>query len=360
MTKKKIVLSVAGALAVAGALYGAWHWWSYARFIESTDNAYVGADITVIAPKVTGYISQMAVTDNQQVKAGTVLLEIDASDYKVKVAQAEAAVAMRRAALEVIDRQLATQQAAIAEAEAQLRSAQADLARTDDDLKRYRQLAAASFVSTQKLDISLADQRKAKAAVDRAKAATALELNQIAVLRANREQAAAQIAQAEADLAAARLDLENTVLRAPVDGIVGNRTGQVGQYVRPGTQLMVIVPTDTVYVVANFKETQLRDMKPGQTAELHVDAFPDRTLHGRIDSFAPASGAKFSLLPPDNATGNFTKIVQRVPVKLRIDPADNAGNLPLLVPGMSVIVDVDLREPKAAIASPSVQPASKS
>ncbi|HEX6956848.1 MAG TPA: HlyD family secretion protein [Ferrovibrio sp.] len=353
MTKKKIVFSVLGLLACAGAAYGAWYWWSYARFIVSTDNAYVGADITVIAPKVTGYIDSVAVDDNQPVKSGSILFEIDPSDYKAKVAQAEAAVATRRAALEVIDRQIGAQEAAIAEAEAQWRSARADLLRADDDLKRYRQLAAANFVSNQKLDMALADQRKAKAAVDRTLAATTLQKNQIAVLRANREQAVAQVAQAEADLASAKLDLENTVVRAPVDGVIGNRTGQVGQYVKPGTQIMVIVPVDDLYVVANFKETQLRDMKQGQLAELHVDAFPNHVLRGRIESFAPASGAKFSLLPPDNATGNFTKIVQRVPVKLRIDRADNAGPLPMLVPGMSVVVDVDLRSPGTAVAWPS-------
>lgn len=350
MSKKKKILSVIGLLVLTGAGYAGWHWWSYGRFIESTDNAYISADITIIAPKVTGYISSMAVADNQQVKAGIVLFEIDASDYRAKANQAEAAVQARRAALEVIERQIATQQSAIAEAEAQLRSTRADQQRTDEDLKRYRQLAAASFVSNQKLELAQAEQRKARAAVDRAEAARALEQNQIAVLRANREQAVAQIAQAEADLAAAHLDLENTVIRAPVDGVVGNRTGQVGQYVKPGTQIMAIVPTDEIFVVANFKETQLRGMKPGQPAALKVDAFPDHVLHGHIDSFAPASGAKFSLLPPDNATGNFTKIVQRVPVKLRID----AGNAPqpMLVPGMSVIVDVDLRQHSENVALP--------
>jgi membrane fusion protein (multidrug efflux system) len=340
MTKKKALLSLVALVAAAGAVWGGWHWWSYSRFIESTDNAYIGADITVVAPKVTGYITTMAVADNQQVKAGTVLFEIDASDYRAKVAQAQAAVQARRAALEVVDRQLASQRAAIAEADASWRSTRADQVRSEEDLKRYRALAVSNYVSNQKLEVAQADQRKAKAAVDRAEAAKALEQNQIAVLQANRTQALAQIAQAEADLAAAQLDLDNTVIRAPVDGVIGNRTGQTGQYVKPGTQIMVIVPTDDLYVVANFKETQLRGMKPGQSAALHVDAFPDQVFRGRIDSFAPASGAKFSLLPPDNATGNFTKIVQRVPIKLLLDKAEPH---PLLVPGMSVVVDIDKR-----------------
>jgi membrane fusion protein (multidrug efflux system) len=340
MNKKKAFLSAAVLIAAAGAAWGAWHWWSYSRFIETTDNAYIGADITVVAPKVTGYITTMAVTDNQQVKAGTMLFEIDASDYRAKVAQAEAAVLARRAAIDVIDKQIASQQAAIAEADASLRSTRADSVRSEEDLKRYRALAASNYVSNQKLEVAQADQRKARAAVDRAEAARALEQNQIAVLQANRSQALAQIAQAEADLAAAKLDLDNTVVRAPVDGVIGNRTGQTGQYVKPGTQIMVIVPTDELYVVANFKETQLNGMKPGQTATLRVDAFPNLAIKGHIDSFAPASGAKFSLLPPDNATGNFTKIVQRVPVKLAIDKAEGS---PPLVPGMSVVVDIDKR-----------------
>lgn len=340
MTRKKVLLSLAAIAAAAGIAWGGWHWWSYGRYIESTDNAYIGADITVVAPKVTGYIADMKVSDNQRVSAGTVLFEIDASDYRARVAQAQAAVQARRAAIEVIEKEIASQQAAIAEAEAALRSSRADAVRSEEDLKRYRQLAASHYVSNQKLEMALADQRKANAAVDRAEAARTLEQNRVAVLQANRGQALAQIAQAEADLAAAQLDLDNTVVRAPVDGVIGNRTGQTGQYVKPGTQIMVIVPTDELYVIANFKETQLRGMKPGQHADLHVDAFPDQVISGHIDSFAPASGAKFSLLPPDNATGNFTKIVQRVPVKLAIDKVDGR---PLLVPGMSVVVDIDKR-----------------
>lgn len=340
MTKKKAVLTLAACALIAGTAFGGWRWWNYSRFIESTDNAYIGADITVVAPKVTGYITTMAVTDNQQVRTGGVLFEIDASDYRARVAQAEAAVQARRAAIDVIDRQIASQQAAIAEAEAALRSTRADQQRSDEDLKRYRALAASNYVSNQKLEVAQADQRKARAAVDRAEAARTLEQNQTGVLQANRAQAMAQIAQAEADLAAAKLDLDNTVVRAPVDGVIGNRTGQTGQYVKPGTQIMVIVPTDELYVIANFKETQLNGMKAGQSATLHVDAFPDLAIKGHIDSFAPASGARFSLLPPDNATGNFTKIVQRVPVKLMIDKAEGS---PPLVPGMSVVVDIDKR-----------------
>ncbi len=338
--RKKIVLTLFLAALLGGGGYFGWGWWSHGRFIESTDNAYLGADITVVAAKVSGYIQKMEVAENQQVKAGEVLFRIDDTDFRAKAAQAEAVVATKRAALEIIDRQLGSQQASIAEAEAQLRSSRADQQRTDDDLKRYNALASGQFVSGQKLEAALSDQRKAKAATDRAEAGRVLQQSQVAVLRANREQAVAMIAQAEAELAIARLDVDNAVVRAAVDGVVGNRTAQVGQYVRPGIQLMVIVPTDKVYVVANFKETQLKGLKPGQSAMIKVDAYPDQMLKARIDSLAPASGAKFSLLPPDNATGNFTKIVQRVPVKLTLD---NAAALPFLVPGMSVLVEIDRR-----------------
>jgi len=340
MNKKRIVLICLAAIAVSGLAYGGWYWWTVARYIETTDNAYVEADITVIAPKVVGYVSRMNVADNQSVKAGDILAEIDPSDYKAKLDQARATLTARHTALDAIDAQLQRQQAAITEAAAGVKSARADLARTDDDLKRYRQLAASNYASNQKLETATADQRKSRAALEKSEAARVLEQNQIAVLQANRAEAEAQIKQAEADMAAVQLDLDNTVLRAPVAGVVGNRTGQIGQYVRAGTQMMVLVPLSDVYVTANFKETQLHDMKTGQIATLHVDAFPNRTIKARIDSFAPASGAKFSLLPPENATGNFTKIVQRVPVRLRIEP--EAG-MPLLVPGMSVVVDVDLR-----------------
>lgn len=341
--KKKLVLSLLlVALLGAGGHYGL-TWWRQGRFIESTDNAYIGADITVVAAKVSGYIQHMDVAENQRVAAGDVLFRIDDSEFRAKAAQAEAVVNTKRAALEIIDRQLGAQQAAIADAEAQLRSSRAELSRSDDDLRRYNALANAQYVSSQKLENAQTDQRKAKAALDRAEAGRSLQQSQVAVLRANREQAAAMIAQAEAELAVARLDLDNAVVRAPVAGVIGNRTAQLGQYVRPGVQLMVIVPTEAVYVVANFKETQLQGLQPGQRATIKVDAYPDRELSGRVDSLAPASGAKFSLLPPDNATGNFTKIVQRVPVKLRLDAS--ATPLPFLVPGMSALVEIDRRMP---------------
>ncbi len=339
--KKKLILSLLlAALLGAGGYYGL-DWWRHGRFIESTDNAYIGADITVVAAKVSGYIQRMEVAENQPVRPGDVLFRIDDTDFRAKVAQADAVVATKRAALDIIDRQLGVQQAAIADAEAQLRASRAELSRSDDDLKRYNALANAQYVSSQKLESAQTDQRKARAALDRAEAGRNLQQSQVAVLRANREQAAAMIAQAEAELAVARLDLDNAVVRAPVAGVIGNRTAQLGQYVRPGVQLMVIVPTDAVYVVANFKETQLKAMRPGQRAVITVDAYPGRVFQAHIDSLAPASGAKFSLLPPDNATGNFTKIVQRVPVKLVLEPASEP--LPFLVPGMSALVEIDRR-----------------
>ncbi|WP_374631464.1 HlyD family secretion protein [Ferrovibrio sp.] len=340
--KKKIILSLFALALLGTAGHFGWQWWSHGRFIESTDNAYVAADMSVISSKISGYLQSLEAVENRRVKAGDVLFRIDDADYRAKLAQAEALLATRRAAMDIVDRQLNTQQASIAEAEASLRSSRADLTRTDDDLRRYNQLASGQYVSTQKLETAQTDQRKAKAALERAEAGRSVQRSQIAVLQANREQAMAMIAQAEAEVAMVKLDLENTVVRAPIDGVVGNRTAQLGQYVRPGVQLMVIVPLQEAYVVANFKETQLRDLRPGQKAQIKVDAYPGQVLQAHIDSLAPASGAKFSLLPPDNATGNFTKIVQRVPVKLVIDKA--AGNpVDTLVPGMSVLVEIDRR-----------------
>ena len=343
--KKKLILALFALVILGAGGHFGWQWWNHGRFVESTDNAYVAADMSVISSKISGYLQSLEAVENRPVKAGDVLFRIDDADFRAKLAQAEALLATRRAALDIVDRQLGTQQANIAEAEASLRSSRADLTRTDDDLRRYNQLASGQYVSTQKLETAQTDQRKAKAALDRAEAGRSAQRSQTAVLQANREQAMAMIAQAEAEVAMARLDLQNTVVRAPIDGVVGNRTAQLGQYVRPGVQLMVIVPVANAYVVANFKETQLRGLQPGQPAVIKVDAYPGKLLQAHIDSLAPASGAKFSLLPPDNATGNFTKIVQRVPVKLVIDKT--AGDLPdYLVPGMSVLVEIDRRSAK--------------
>ncbi len=325
-----------------------WYWWTAWRFQQSTDDAYVQSDITVISPKIEGYIKEVRVEENQEVAAGQVLIVVDDRDFAAKAAQAEAVVATQEAIVATYASRLQSQQAMIAQAAATVQSADADLNRTQLDYKRYTSLVTSDFASRQRFETANAYSRKAEAALGKARAALAAEQSQLAVLGSQKREEEARLLQARAGLQLAQSDLDNTVIRAPVAGIAGNRAGRVGEYVKPGTQLLSLVPLPSVYVTANFKETQLTHMRPGQSAEISVDAYPDRPLTGRIESFAPASGAEFSLLPPDNATGNFTKIVQRVPVRIAL-PAE--GPLArLLRPGLSVTVTVDTRaEPSAAI-----------
>ncbi len=340
---RKLVLPVLLLAAVGAAGHFGWRWWTEGRFVEATDNAYVESNITVVAPKVAGYVTEVAVADNQAVKAGDLLVRIDDSDIRARIAQAEAKVAVARATVQSFEPRIALVAATVAEAQAGLAAAEAEVARAQVDLMRYQALKEQNVTSAQRLDTALADHRRAVAQRDRARAAIATQQGQTGVLQAARREAEAQVAEAEAALATIRVDLDNTVVRAPVDGIVGNRTVQAGQFARAGLQLMVLVPVDATYIVANFKETQLSRMRAGQPVKLSVDAFKEHPLQGRIESFAPASGAKFSLLPPENATGNFTKIVQRVPVRIRLDTQDPVARR--LVPGLSVEVSVDTRQP---------------
>src|SRR5216684_6264687 len=335
------------ALALGGI--GGWHWWTVLRFRQSTEDAYIQSDVSVISPKIEGYLKKVRVADNQEVAEGAILFVIDDRDFKAKVAQAEAAVATEEAMIATYESRLKLQQAMIDQAAAGLKSTEADLSRAQQDHKRYSSLMTSDFASRQRFEQAEADARKAEAALAKSRAALAAEQNQLAVLRSLQREEEAKLQQARANLRLAQIDLDNTVIRAPISGIVGNRAGQVGQYVKPGTQLLSLVPLPRVYVTANFKETQLTRMRPGQAADISVDAYPDQPLHGHIESFAPGSGAQFSLLPPDNATGNFTKIVQRVPVRIAV-PAD--GPLArLLRPGLSVTVSVDTRaEPGAGAA----------
>ncbi|HYH38950.1 MAG TPA: HlyD family secretion protein [Azospirillum sp.] len=328
-------------IALSGAGYGGWHWWTEGRFVESTDNAYVQSDISVVSPKVAGYVRDVRVAENQQVAAGDVLVVLDDRDYRAKAAEAEANVAAQKAALGSNEQKLVWQRTQIARAEAELASADAERQRAALAFNRTRSLASDNWTSRQALDTAEADLRKADAAVLKARAALAAERDQIAVLQAAGGEIKAHLEQAAAALDAARNDLDNTVVRAGVDGVVGNRGVQVGQYARPGVQMLSLVPLPDVYVVANFKETQLADMRPGQKVQVTVDAFPAKPLTGTVESFAPASGSKFSLLPPENATGNFTKVVQRVPVRIALPKDTDLSGL--LRPGLSVVAEVDTR-----------------
>jgi membrane fusion protein (multidrug efflux system) len=250
-------------------------------------------------------------------------------------------VATQEATLGTYDSRIALQQAMIDQAAATQQVAETEVTRSQLDLKRYTALLSSSVASRQQFDTADADARKAGAELLRAKAALAAAQNQLAVFKSQKAEEAARLTQARGALALALSQLDDTIIRAPVAGVAGNRAGQTGMYVKPGQQLLSLVPLPHVYVTANFKETQLTRMRAGQVATVEVDAYPDRAISGKVESFAPASGAQFSLLPPDNATGNFTKIVQRVPVRIEL-PAD--GPLAaLLRPGLSVTVTVDTR-----------------
>ncbi len=338
---RKVILAGVALAAATGAGYGGWRWWSEGRFIQSTDNAYVQSDISVVSPKVTGYVLEVRVSENQQVKAGDVLVVLEDRDYRAKVAEAEANVAAQNAALGSNAQKLIWQRTQIAQAEANVAAADAERQRAMLEFNRTRSLASDNWASRQKLDSAEADLRKAEAAVLKAQAGLAAERDQVGVLEAAATEIKAHLQQANAALEGARNDLDNTMIRAGINGVIGNRGVQVGQYARPGVQMLSLVPLPDVYVVANFKETQLAAMRPGQSVSVTVDAYPGHTLTGRVESFAPASGSKFSLLPPENATGNFTKVVQRVPVRIAL-PQDTllAG---LLRPGLSVVAEVDTR-----------------
>src|SRR5215471_15558690 len=330
MRKVILPLVILAGLGSAGA--GGWYWWTEGRFYETTDNAYVQGDISVISPKIAGYVREVRVIDNQQVRTGDVLAVIDDTDFAARAAEAQATVAAEQAAIAGIDRKIEWQASMIEAAKANVVSAQAELTRAQPNYERYKKMVATNVVGKSDFD---------QVEVTRTQAALAAEQGQLVVLQSDRKQAEAQLAQAQAALAFAQNDLDNTVIKAPVDGVIGNKGVQIGQYVKAGTQLMSVVPLPQIYVVANFKETQLENMRPGQPVEISVDAYPHQTLSGTVESFAPASGAVFSLLPPENATGNFTKVVQRVPIRIAV-PRDNplAG---LIRPGLSVEVSVDTR-----------------
>ncbi|AVM75904.1 HlyD family secretion protein [Magnetospirillum gryphiswaldense] len=338
--KKTILRLFALALLCVAALYG-WRWYADGRFLETTDDAYVDGDITTMTPKLAGHIVEVAVTDNQRVKTGDLLIRIDDTDYRSKLAEAEAVLAARRATLAQLDDKVLVQQAVMQQAGAGISAAKADLTLSRQDLDRTSRLVKDDFVSRQRFDTQTAEAAKAAAGLQGSSAQATAAKRQMAVLEADRDVAQAQVNQAQAQVNQALADLDATIIRAPVDGVIGNRVARTGAYVRPGQHLLSVVPLDSVWIDANFKETQLARLKPGQSVSIKIDAFPEHVLTGTVDSFSPATGAKFSLLPPENATGNFTKIVQRLPVRIHV-PADNplAGRL---APGLSVVVSVDTR-----------------
>ncbi|WP_407655498.1 HlyD family secretion protein [Burkholderia alba] len=338
---KRMILIVLGIVAFVAAAVWAARWWTVGRFIESTDDAYLQADSVTVAPKVSGYITDVYVGDNQQVKAGDPLVRLDTRQYQVSLDQALATVDSRRADIERAQADIRQQQANLEQAQAQRQVARISARHASDEVTRYAPLVATGAETAERVAELTSTRDQAQATLSANTAALDAARTQIAASTAQLAQARAQLEAAQASAAQARLDLDNTIVRSALEGKVGDRTVRVGQYVQPGTRLLTVVPVQRTYLQANFKETQIGRMRVGQPVTLTVDALPGKELHGTVDSFAPGTGSQFALLPPENATGNFTKIVQRVPVRIRVDTGTATRSV--LVPGLSVTVDVDTR-----------------
>jgi membrane fusion protein (multidrug efflux system) len=346
---RRVILALMLAGVIGAGAYYSHHWWTVGRFLVSTDDAYVKADMSVISSREAGYVTDVPVIDNQQVKAGQLLARIDARDYRIAVDAAKARIATQDATIARLKEQAKAQGALIDQAKAQIASAEAGLTRAAADFSRAQDLAAREFGSRQTLDQARAERDQAQAAVASAKAALVSAEANLGVINAQVEEAVRGRAELESNLDQANLNLSYTEVRAPFDGVVGNKAVQPGQYVTAGTRLLALVPLNTVYVEANYKETQLAGIHPGQTVDVEVDAADGRQFEGTVESIAPASGSQFSLLPPENATGNFTKIVQRVPVRIRV--SGDAVSAGVLRPGLSVVTAVHTKADEPATAA---------
>ncbi|WP_342710640.1 HlyD family secretion protein [Bradyrhizobium sp. B124] len=332
---RRLLMTGAALVILAGGAWFGWDYWTVGRFQVSTDDAYVKADNTTIAPKVSGYLSAVLVGDNEHVRAGQILARIDERDFKVALDQAKADVAAAEAAITSKRAQLDVQHSVIEAARATLAVDTANQTFAEQENKRYTDLAGTGYGSVQNAQQAQSRYASAQAAIARDTANLASAERQVELLKADIAQAVAAQARATALQHQAELNLGYTTIIAPIDGVVGNRTLRTGQFVQAGTQLMSLVPATGAYVIANYKETQLTNVRKGQPVEIEVDMFPGQVVRGHVDSLAPASGQEFALLPPDNATGNFTKVVQRIPVKIVLD----ATNVDLR-PGMSVIPSI--------------------
>ena len=315
-----------------------WDAWVGRAVVQTTDDAYIKAETTRLSSRVAGAVLTVAVTDFQRVKAGDLLVQIDPADYQAVVDQAEAGVAAAQAAFDNLANQIELQYATIAQGEAQQVSAVAQEVETRQEQERQQSLAQTDAGTRQKLEQATAAYARAQADVRASRAVIAAQRHQLEVLAGNKKERAADIAAARATLAAARLKLGYTRVVAPFDGVVSERQVQPNDYVNIGTNLIDVVPLPDVYIIANYKETQLTRVRPGQPVDVSVDSFPGERLSGRVERIAPASGSQFALLPPDNATGNFTKVVQRIPVRIALDRGQPL--LQRLLPGMSVVTRI--------------------
>ena len=344
---KRLLRPVLGAVGGIGLFVtGAW-WFTEGRYIETTDNAYLRGDIAVLGPRIEGDVSAIPVVDNQGVKAGDPLIVLDDREWKAKLAQAVAATREAQAAVRTAQSQMVQQGTMIAFADAATAQAQAELIRAASDAIRTEALVKGGWASRQADELAVAQATKARGALAAAQSQKATTEQALIVSQAQVDQASARVEMVTAAQTLAQNNLDYTIIRAPFDGVIGNRAAQLGQHVATGAQLIAVAPpADQLYVIANFKETQLAHLRPGMKVRLTPDIDSSKVVDGRIDSLAPATGALFSLLPPENATGNFTKVVQRVPVKIVIDPAE-AARAGWLRAGLSVTAEADTRGPDA-------------
>jgi membrane fusion protein (multidrug efflux system) len=341
-SRKRLVLSTVGLAVLGVAGYEGYGYWTDGRFMVSTDDAYIQADITILAAKASGYVAAVEVENNQRVEAGQVIARVDDVDYRLAVQAASDKLATQQSTIQRIGRQVEAANAAVGQIQPQIDAARAEAERSAADFERQTRLSQSDYASRSRLEQAKADRDKAVANVAAANAARVSALVNVDVLKAQQSEAEKMLGELRTALAKAERDLSFTVIRAPVAGVLGNRAIEVGGYVQPGTRLGALVPLSSVHIDANFKETQIGSLRPGQKVAIEVDAVKDRTIPGTVESLAPASGAMFSLLPPENATGNFTKIVQRLPVRIHIDP--KVVEEQLLRPGMSVVVRIDSRD----------------
>ena len=345
--RRTTIMAAIALVVVLGAAYGL-QWWVTGRYLVSTDDAYVRAHNTTLASKISGYVASIPIEDNAPIRAGEVIATIDDGDYKLAADSAREKVATEQATVDRIGRQVVAQAANVEESRAQMISARANAKKTQLEFERQQTLLVQQFASHQALEQAEANRDQAAAAVASAQAVIDAALANLDVLKAQQQEAARTLDELATAVAKAERDLAFTVIRAPVDGVFSNRAVQTGDYVQTGQRIASLVPLDGVYIEANFKETQLARLRPGQPVSISVDAVPDHAIDGVVASLAPASGAVFSLLPPDNATGNFTKIVQRLPVRIEVPAAVAAQRV--LRPGMSVVVSVNTKPGKTASA----------
>ncbi|MDZ4373429.1 MAG: HlyD family secretion protein [Phenylobacterium sp.] len=352
LRSRAAMLAAAGIATVAVVVLGAF-WWIGKQRYESTDNAFIQADNVAVAPLVEGYVAEVLVDDNETVTAGQVVARIDPATIRARLAAAEANAAALEAAIAQVDDRGRLAQAVIAERAAAVTSARAQARFASSELDRYGKLASSGFVSSQRAQNARAAAEKADADVAQAAAALEAERRSASGLGSARAQSVAQAAAARAEVEQARIDLARTEIKAPAAGVVGARGVRPGQYVRPGAVMMTIVPLGEAFVVANFKETQVARLRIGQPVEIQADAFGRQPIKGRVTSFSPATGAEFALIPVENAVGNFTKIAQRLPVKIAVDPGQPLSGA--LRPGLSVEVKVDVRENTGASFAEAAQ-----